>query len=176
MPILFLAQVYKPWVDFRDSSYRVATIDDSSEGHREFILNPFFITDVTSHTKGSTFLYSDNIGDRRESPSRIICNKTVAQLKTIADSTAHSNAITLPIHIHNNPEKDTVDTTIPWATIAYAVRYNPDPEHHVWVVYDRGSFKRVEVLCNLALEDVEDKVRGAGTTSTTFSTVEDFFD
>jgi len=173
--ILFIAKVFKPWVDERDSSNRVSMIDDSFEGHRDFVLNPYFITDLISHTKGSTFKYSDNIGDRREKWSQIICDKSVAEITTFADTTPHSVAITLPIHKNNNPEKATVDTTIAWATIAYVDRYNPDPENHCWVIYDRGSFRRVEVLCHLALEDVVDLVRG-GTTTTTFSTVPDFFD
>ena len=81
----------------------------------------------------------------------------------------------MPIHPNNRIENTPVDTTIQWATIAYADRYNPDPENHCWVIYDRGSFKRVEVLVNLAIEDVVDLVR-TGTTSTTYSTVEDYFD
>jgi hypothetical protein len=173
--ILFLTKVFRPWVDERDSGNRVSKLDYSTEGHRDFVLNPYFITDLLVHASGSTFKYSDNIGDRREKWSNVICDKTVAQIITIADTAAHTNAITLPIHKNNNPEKDTVDTTIAWATIAYAVRYNPDPEHHCWVVYDRGSFRRVEVLCHLALEDIVDLVR-SGTTTSTFSTVPDFFD
>ena len=104
----------------------------------------------------------------------------MAEIIAYADTAAHTNAITLPIYPHNDPWgtpyfplRDTVDTTIPWCTISYVQRYNPDPQHKVWVVYDKGSFKRVEVLCDLALEDVPDLVRGAGTTSTTFSTVDD---
>jgi hypothetical protein len=173
--ILFLTKVFRPWVDMRDSKWRVSALDNSTEGHRDFVINPYFITDVLTHTKGSTFKMSDNIGDRREKWSTVICDKTPAQLITIADTAAHTNAITLPIHKANDPERDTVDTTIAWATIAYAVRYNPDPENHCWVIYDRGSFRRVEVLTNLALEDIVDLVRG-GSTSTTFSTVPDFFD
>jgi hypothetical protein len=173
--ILFLAQVYKPWVDQRDSSNRVTTLDHEPEYKREFVLNPHCISDLKVHTKGSTFKFSDNFGDRREKYSIIICNKTKAQIEAIMDTVPFSNAITLPIHKNNNPEKETVDTTIQWAQIAYVDRYNPDPENHCWVVYTRGSFKRIEVLCNLSIEDVVDLVR-SGTTTTTASTVPDFFD
>ena len=180
MPVLFKTKVYAPWTDQRDSSNRVAQADRPTEYSRDFVLNPYFITDLKSYTRGgteiSTFHYSDNIGDRREKWSTVVCDLNVTQIKAIGDTTAHTNSITLPIHKNNNPEKDTVDTTINWATIAYADRYNPDPENHCWVIYDKGSFKRVEVLCNLALEDLPGLVSGAGTTSTTFSTVEDFFD
>ena len=174
--VLFDCQVYLPWVDKRDSSNRVTTLDHTPQYKREFLLNPHFITNLISHTKGSTFAYSDNIGDRRESPSQIICNKTVAQITTYADTTPATYAVTLPIYPNNNPDKTPVDTTILWETISYVDRYNPDPEHKCWVIYDKGSFKRVEVLCNLALEDVRDKTIGGKTTSSTFSSVETAFE
>ena len=177
--LLFKTKVFS-WTDLRDSSNRVSVLDEETEGHRDFVLNTYFITDIKSHTLGSSFVYSDNIGDRREGPSLIVCDKTVAQLNALIDTTPHTNSITLPIYPHANPWgtpffplRDTVDTTILWCTIAYVVRYNPDPVHKVWIVYTKGSFKRVEVLCDLALEDVPDLIRGAGTTSTTFSSVND---
>lgn len=180
MPVLFLTKVYQ-FEDQRDSSNRVSVLDENTEGHRDMVLNPFFMTDgLVDATYGSSWKYSDNIGDRREKWSRIIIDHTIAEVIAHADTAAHTNAITLPIYPHANPWgtpffplRTTVDTTIPWAAIAYAIRYNPDPQHKCWVVYDKGSFKRVEVLCNLALEDVPDLIRGAGTTSTTFSTVDD---
>jgi hypothetical protein len=181
MSVLFITKVYL-WEDQRDSKNRVSPLDISKHGFREFVLNPYFITDLKTNALGSEFLYSDNIGDRRERWSRIVCDKTVAQIITYSDTAPASTAITLPIYPFNNPWgtpkfplRDTVDTTIGWASIAYVERYNPDPAHKCWVVYDKGSFKRVEVLTNLALEDVPDLVRG-GSTSTTFSTVETAFE
>jgi hypothetical protein len=173
MAVLFIAKVYQNWEDQRDSSNRVHPLDHpSAQGiYREIVLNPYFMTDILSHALGSTLKYSDNFGDRREKWSRIVINKNVTQLQAYFDTTPHTNAITLPIHKNNNPEKETVDTTIQWSTISYVTRYNPDPEHHCWIVYDKGSFKRVEVLANLAMEDVPDLVR-TGTTTTTFSTIE----
>jgi hypothetical protein len=174
MAVLFLAHVYKSWVDQRDSGNRVTTLDHSPQYKRSFVLNPLKISDLLTHTKGSTFKFSDNFGDRRERYSNIICDKTVAEIKAILDTAPFSNAITLPIHPNNNPEKTPVNTTIQWAQICYADRYNPDPENHCWVIYNLGSFKRVEVLCNLAIEDVVDLVR-YGSTSSTFSSVSDYF-
>lgn len=173
MPILFKAHVYKPWVDSRDSGLRVTNLDHPTQYKRSFVLNPYFISDLKTHTKGSTFLYSDNIGDRRERPSTIICDLTVTQIKAIMATTANSNMITLPIYKNNNRNNATTDTTIPWAAIAYADRYNPNPENTCWVIYDRGSFKRVEVLVNLAIEDVVRLVL-SGNTTATHSTVADY--
>jgi hypothetical protein len=175
MAVLFKCTVYKPWTDQRDSSNRVGANSFHPDLVRDFVLNPKKISDLISHTKGSTFKFSDNFGDRRERYSTIICSKTVAQIEAYLDTAPHSNAITLPIHPNNNPEKDTIDTTILWENICYVDRYNPDPENHCWVIYNKGSFKRVEVLCHLALEDVRDLVTG-GSTTTTYSTVPDFFD
>jgi hypothetical protein len=172
--ILFQCFLFKPWVDARDSGNRVTTLDHATSYKREFVLNPHNISDLKSHAKGSTFKFFDMFSDRRERWSDVICNKTVAQIEAIMDTAPHTNAITLPIHKNNRIENETVDTTIQWSQIAYVDRYNLDPEHHVWVVYAKGSFKRVEVLCNLALEDIVDLVRG-GTTTTTFSSVSDYF-
>jgi hypothetical protein len=172
--ILFLAQISRPWVDSRDSGNRVVTLDHSPQYKREFVLNPHNISDLKTHTKGSTFKFFDVFADRRERWSDIICNKTVAEIKTIMDTAPITNAITLPIHRNNRIENETVDTTIQWSQIAYCDRYNLDPEHHCWIIYAKGGFKRVEVLCNLAIEDVVDKVRSGNTTST-FSSVSDYF-
>jgi hypothetical protein len=171
MPVLFHTYVYRPWTDSRDSSKRVSTLDHPVEYKRKMVLNPLYITDLQTHAKGSTFLYSDNFGDRREGPSRIICDHTVAQIKTHMDTSANSNAIKLPIFPNNNPSKTPVDTTISWATIAYADMYNPDKAVCCWVIYDKGSFKRVEVLVKLAIEDVVRLVT-SGNTTATFSTYE----
>ena len=173
MPVLFRCFVYSPWVDSRDSSNRVTNLDHPVQYKRQFALNPYYISDLITHTKGSTFKYSDNIGDRREAPSTIICDHTVTQIKAHMASTANSNMITLPIYVNNNRNNATVDTTIPWAAIAYADRYNPNPENTSWVIYNRGSFKRVEVLVKLALEDVVRLVT-SGNTTRTFSTASDF--
>jgi hypothetical protein len=177
MAVLFLCKVFRPWVDERDSSSRVALLDHSpaTHLHRDYVINPLKMSDIITHDLGCTAKFSDNFGDRRERYSQIIIDKTVAEVEAYLDTAAHSNAITLPIHPSNNPEKTAVDTTILWSQICYVDRYNPDPENHVWVIYNKGSWKRVEVLCELALEDVPDLVRG-GSTSTTFSTVQDFFD
>jgi len=174
MAILFLAHVFRPWTDSRDSGNRVVTLDHSPEYKRSFVLNPLKISDLLPHAKGSTFKFSDNFGDRRERYSTIICDKTVAQITAILDTAPFSNAITLPICPNNNHEKTPVDTVIQWSQICYADRYNPDPENFCWVIFNKGSFKRVEVLCNLAIEDVVDLVR-SGSTTTTFSSVSDYF-
>ena len=173
--ILFQTFVYKNWEDERDSSNRVAYVDHPPTNKRDFILNPHNISDLKAHDLGSTFHYSDVFADRREKWSRIICDKTVAEIEAIMDTVPYTNAITLPIYINNNPDNLTVDTTIQWSLIAYVDRYNPDPTHKCWVVYAKGAFKRVEVLCNLAMEDVLDLVR-SGTTTTTFSTDPDLFE
>jgi hypothetical protein len=172
--VLFLTEIFK-WAEVRNSSNRISYLDHPPTNKREFALNPHFLSDLKTHTLGSTFKYSENPGDRREGSSTIICDKTVSEIIAYMDTPADSNAITLPICPSNNSENTPVDTTIQWATIAFVSRYNLDPENFAWVVYDRGSFKRVQVLVNLALEDVVGLVR-TGTTSTTYSTVEDYFD
>jgi hypothetical protein len=171
--VLFDCFIYRPWVDERHSGNLVAIKDHhGANSKREFLINPHFITDLVSHTLGSTFKYSENFGDRREKWSQVICNKTPAQIITFMNTTPHSNAITLPIFPSNNPSKTAVNTTIQWATISIVDRYNPNPDDHCWVTYTKGSFKRVQVLVHLALEDVLDLVR-TGNTSSTFSSIPD---
>lgn len=174
MAILFLAHVFRPWTDARDSGNRVVTLDHSPEYKRSFVLNPLNISDLKTHAKGSTFKFFDVPTDRRERWSDIICDKTVAEIEAILDTAPHTNSITLPIHKNNRIENETVDTTILWDHIAYCDRYNLDPENHSWIIYRKGAFKRVEVLCNLAIEDVISRVR-SGSTTTTFSSVSDYF-
>ena len=171
--ILFEAFVYKPWTDERNSGLRVTNLDHAPQYKRQFVLNPYLISEVTTTTTGTTFKYTDNFGDRREKPSTISCNLTVTQLKSIADTTANSNTIKLPIYKNNNRNNATTDTTILWSNIVYCDRYNPAPDNCCWVVYTQGAFKRKEVLVNLAIEDIVRLVK-SGNTTRTFSTVHAF--
>ena len=170
--ILFISKVYKPWTDSRDSSKRVTSLDNAS---REYVLNPHFMTDITTNaTYGSNLKYSDNFLDRREGLSSMIIDKTPAQIVTYANTAANSNTIALQICPNNNPDKTAVSTTIQWANIVYADRYNPNPGNFCWVVFLEGAFKRKEVLCNQAIEDIMRLVR-SGNTTTTFTSVHNFF-
>ena len=169
--ILFIAKVYN-WTDSRDSSKRKVALDGAS---REYVLNPHFMTDITTNaTYGSNLKYSDNFLDRREGLSSMIIDKTPAQIVTYANTAANSNTIALKICPHNNPDKTAVSTTIQWANIVYADRYNPNPGNFCWVVFLEGAFKRKEVLCNQAIEDIMRLVR-SGNTTTTFTSVHNFF-
>jgi hypothetical protein len=154
---LFICTVYS-WVDFRDSSNRISK-KEATLG-RQFILNTNRITNLKAKTVSghvrSTFQYSEIIGDRRENVSTIICDHTVAQIISHFDDVPSSTAITLPIVPYNQPWgspkfplQTPVNTTIARAAIAYVDRYNPDPNNYVWVCYQKGSFKRLEVLCSI---------------------------
>jgi hypothetical protein len=169
--ILFIAKVYS-WNESRDSGKRKTNLDGAS---REFLLNPHFMTGITTNaTYGSNLKYSENFLDRREGLSSLIINKTPAQIVAYANTAAYSNTIVLPILPHNNPDKTAVNTTIQWANIVLANRYNPNPGNFCWVTYLEGAFRRKEVLVKLAIEDVMSRVRG-GSTTTTFTSVHNFF-
>ncbi len=151
-----LAEVYD-WSDQRDSAYRVAPADG---GSRIFLLNPNRFSDViegldtTLAIPTAWFKFFDNHLDRRERWSYIKAILAVSEIITAADTAANSNMVTLPIHRQNNPDKATVDTTLPISCIAYVDDYNQDDEH-CWVVYYNAAFKRREVLCNYTMTQVE---------------------
>jgi hypothetical protein len=176
--ILFHCKVYS-WIDERDSTKRVSKSDHpSSDGtvhHREYVINPNFMTDITTNsTYGSNLKYSDNFYNRREKYSSLIIDKTPAQIKTYMDSTPNSNTIALLIHPNNNPDKTAVSTTIQWSNIILADRYNPSPDNHCWVKYLQGAFKIKEVLVNQNIEDIVRLVR-SGNETATFTSVHNFF-
>jgi len=160
---LFVVRVYD-WLDIRDSSNRVHASERLTG--RDFILNTNRITDVTAVTNHayakSKFYYSDNPGDRREGLSLVYTSHTVAEIIAHFDDVPASQAITLPICPYNSPYKGNpafplrtpVDTTVGIWAITCIDRYNPDPTNYVWVTYYRGSFKRMEVLCDLSEFDV----------------------
>lgn len=127
------------------------------EGDDSTILNPTV-----------RFKFFDNYLDRRESWSVIKANTSVAAIQAADDTPFFSNMITLPIHRNNDPDKATVDTTIPVSALAYADKYNRDDEH-IWVIFYNAAFKRREVLTHLTLEQLED-IAETGTTSTTSTT------
>jgi len=154
---LFLCNVLS-WRDVRDSSNRVAKIEDNG---RLFILNTNRVTDIkdlsTLAIPKCSFQYSDNPGSRREGLSEVICNLSAAELAAEFDFVHASNAVTLPIVPFNSPYKGNpvfpfrtpVNTTIGLGAITYVTRYNPDPTNYVWVCYYKGSFKRMEVLVSM---------------------------
>jgi hypothetical protein len=157
------------WSDQRDSTRRIAPAD---HGHRHILLNPDRISDLIADPNDAThshFKYFDNPWDRREKWSYIKCTDSVANLVAHSNTDFFSNMITLAIHKANNPNNPTVDHTMPVEAISYADRYNPDPDHHCWVVYYNAAFKRREVLCHMSIEDLRDYGE-SGSTSTTVTT------
>jgi hypothetical protein len=158
---LFLCNVLK-WSDVRDSSNRVAKIEDNG---RLFILNTNRVSDIrdlsTLTIPKCSFYYSDNPGSRREGLSYLEINLSAAELIDEFDVVPASYAITLPIVPYNSPYKGNpvfpfrtpnIDTTVGLWSICYVTRYNPDPSNYVWVCYYKGSFKRMEVLCSLDID------------------------
>jgi len=157
---LFLCRVYK-WQDVRDSSNRISGMERTTG--RQFILNTNRISDLKACTVAangqihSSFYYSDNPGSRREGLSYLEVDHTVNEIIAHFNDVPASQAITLSIVPFNSPYKGNpcfpfrtpVDTTIGIWTIALVDRYNPNPNHYVWVTYYKGSFKRMEVLALL---------------------------
>ena len=93
---LFLCNVLK-WSDVRDSSNRVAKIEDNG---RLFILNTNRVSDIkdlsTLTVPKCSFYYSDNPGSRREGLSFLEINLSAAELIAEFDTVPASQAITLP--------------------------------------------------------------------------------
>jgi len=176
--MIFLTSVLQ-WRDSRDSSTRISARE--ADTGREFLLNTNRISDLrdlsTLVIPRCSFNYSDNPGDRREGLSYVECDLSSAQVITQFDTAPHSYAITLPIVPYNHPWgsphfplRPPVNTTIGIWAIAWVTRYNPDPDNYVWVCYYKGSFKRLEVLVSLNLEQFEDIIQTGTTTSTSTST------
>jgi hypothetical protein len=153
----FLAQVYN-WSDQRDSAYRVAPSDNL--GYRTFLLNPNRISELIEGNDTSIavptawFKFFDNYLSNREGWSYVKTYMAASTIITAADTALHSTMVTLPIHRNNNPDKATVDTTLPCSCIAYVDDYNQDTEH-CWIIYYLSGFKRREVLCNYNIYEVE---------------------
>lgn len=159
------------WSDSRDSTRRVNVMDN---GHRDILVNPNHMSDILvdpSSASKCILKYWDNHLDRREGYSVIHADNTVASIIAASDTPFDSVMITLPIHRHNNPEEKTVDTTIPVKCLAYADRYNPDPNNHCWVVYYNAAFKRREVLTHLSIEDIEHTSETGSTTHSVFTSL-----
>lgn len=163
--MLFNVAITK-WTDTRDSSHRVTALDG---WNREFVLNAKCISDIVDISTAtepikSRFLYSDNPTDRREGLSVIEALISPARLITLIDTSPASQAVTLGIHKNNNIDKEEIDTTILVDHVISVDRYNPSPLTHVWLVYTKGSYKRMEVLCGHGLEEFIDIIQTETTT------------
>jgi hypothetical protein len=153
----FISLPIYSWTDTRDSSYRKAPADGT---HRDFLINTAHISelvvgnDTTIPIPTAWFKFFDNLFDRREKWSYIKTYTAVSTIITACDTGLHSTMVTLPIHRDNNPDKATVDTTVPCLTIAYVDKYNQD-DHHCWVIFYNAGFKRREVLCDYSITEME---------------------
>jgi hypothetical protein len=159
------------WQDRRDSSKKETTLDNNQVGYRLFLINSNRITDlkVDPVSGGAMFLFSENHRDRRENNSFMRVTETVAEIIAAHDTAYASNFVTLPFQPKNDPTKTPIDTTLEVEDLAYFDRYNPDPDHFSWLIYNRKAWKRVEQLVGYNLEQDEDIVE-TGTTTTTSST------
>lgn len=162
------------WSDSRDSAYRIAPTDKA--GYREILVNPNRFSEIVEAGDNTVPLpktiikFFDNHLDRRERYSVLKTNTAVATLVAAADTDFFSTMITINIHKNNNPDAATIATTMPVTAIAYADRYNPDPDNHCWIVYYNAAFKRREVLADLNIEQLEDIAETGSTTTTTTTT------
>jgi len=178
----FITQVSK-WVDRRDSKLRVDAFYTSKYGFHWYLLNPNRISDLkdlsTLAVAKSSFLFSDNHRDRRENNSYLEAFISPAAIRTAHDTAFHSQFVTLPICPKNDPRKTPVDTIIDVGDLAFAWEYHAPPElddeidqyDFIWVCYNKKAFKRVEVLCKLSLDNLED-IGETGTTSAYTTTYE----
>jgi len=98
-------------------------------------------------------------------------------MEAIIDDTPLHQYLTLPFVPKHEPWgspmfplRTPVDTTIGVWAVTYFTKYNPDPANYCWLCYYKGAFKRIEVLVNYSLEDIEDIVETGTTTSTSTST------
>ena len=172
--MFLLTEIYE-WRDERDSTYRVAPLDEKLNGYRQFLINPNRISDLiegsdtTLMIPTSWFKFFDNHLSLRERWSYIKCYTAVSTIINTADTAFFSSMVTLPICRNNNPDGLTTDTTLPVSCIAYFDRYNPRPTEFVWLVYYNAAFKRREVLVKYNIEQIED-ILETGTTSTSTTT------
>lgn len=166
---MFILTQLTKWVDNRDSKKRVHARDIWDNGYRWFLLNPNRFVDIKVKGTGSSFKFSDVDRDRREATSYIESNSTVAAIIAAHDTAFFSKFITLNFYPKNNPHKTPVATTLEVDDIAYFDDYN-DPDHPncVWMIYQRGGFRRVEQLVEGTLGGIENRLEtGTSTTTTT---------
>ena len=149
---MYLRANVTKWQSSKDSQRRIAPMDGTS---RAFILNPSRMSEITTISGGSRFLYTERYNDRREAPCYIEVTQSLEEIITAYD-TVGSETLTLSVHRNNNVGNSTHDITIPADALIYADRYNADPLNKAWVAFEEGNFKIKDgvALVDMSLEEV----------------------
>ena len=105
----------------------------------------------------SSFLYWDNIGDHRESPSYIEAEESVATIKAAADRSVQSLLVPFVFYTDNDITLPTFARSINVDSIIYVTKDLKNPATKSWVCYLEGSKKRL-LLCPYSIEQVDELI------------------
>jgi len=140
------------WQDSRDSGNRVCAMD--LPAGRLFLLNTNCISDLMTRSGGSKFYYNENPFDARELDTYVESDNSVDTITEAFNATASCHYVTLPIHVNNNINRRTINTSIPMGYLMFVNAYNPAPADASWVTYIKDGFKRTEALVALSLNEI----------------------
>lgn len=147
------------WQTQRDGKSRITKLDKT--GTRDFLLNAGRINGLKANGADKCiFYFNEDSTNRRESLSKIYANNTIGEVETSINLQFASKFITLPIYNKNDVNRSTSDLTVHSEDVSWADAYKPDPTKGCWLVYNQNSFRRVEVLCSLTLQEIEDLAAG----------------
>lgn len=126
---------------------------DIPSAGKEFVFATERVNSVqAAGASGSTFYFSENINDPKESPYYIACSDlTPAELATASNLTWSSNLLYVEIFTDNDPAKDIIERYINVNSIAIAWAYESDSDY-CWLRYFEGGFRAKTVLCAFNLD------------------------
>lgn len=130
----------------------------NSVGHKmvssntEFFLNTHQMTNITVLTPTSSrMLFSDSIRDNRVNTGLLVCNSTVAQIRTAVDTPLPSKFLLLDIYPNNRTDKTPVTKSVQASDIVYA-KANSTGDW-IWIYYDSNDGEMVLAAVDLSMDE-----------------------
>ena len=112
------------------------------------VLNTVRIFELKVKGSGASFRYSLDVNDRRDKPTLIWGDTSVANIKISFDSALTSNVMTLNVYPGDDVSENTTAKHIDYDEFVYAYAHEAGAANS-WVVYDRGRVVVSETLDEL---------------------------
>ncbi len=123
--------------------------------YSRYMLNTNRLSEIRTHSSGSSLYYIDNPWDHRDNAHYMVVNSTPAELITYMNTALFANTITVNVYKNNDPTLSTSEVTIPCEYIAYAI-VDKNSIFRTWITYaEAGGWDLKTILVNnLLMADI----------------------
>ena len=125
-----------------------------------FLFNTNRINSIrTRATSKSSFYFTENLYDRRDSPRYVETDSTAASIRTASDSSFLSNFITVLVYPNNDSTETPVLHYIRAESISFCHEDKASENIYgegtrTWIIYHEGAFRARKVLAAIGIDQL----------------------